>query len=947
MLLFRSIENYPAALVIGTPGWDPTTPSGRSSVMQVAKWFAVSLLAANAFGQSTKADQIDFFERKVRPIFVTHCQMCHNSKARTAGLDLSTGAGLKPERLARAITYEDTIKMPPTGKLKAEELQDLQTWIGFGAPWPGSEQASAVQPASAGGFTEEQKQFWAFQTIGHPTVPAPRDSLWAQNEIDHFILAKLEEKGLKPAPRADKLTLLRRATYDLMGLPPTRKEIDDFLADDSPTAFEKLVDRLLASPRYGERWGRHWLDVARYADSTGNDEDHRYPYAWRYRDYIIESFNNDVPYDQLVREQVAGDLLPSHDGAINRRGIVATGFLALGPKAIAQQDKKKMIYDVYDEQVDVVSKAFLGLTMACARCHNHKFDPILTKDYYSMVAMFASTRDFEDWQEHVSKLLFVPLVPKEQYAAYTSQQDKIRSLKLLMDDTAEQDANRYVHSLGARMADYMIAARSVYRDGAALEPTAAAGKLDAAVLAKWVGYLKEGSKAHLQLTAWDNAKPAELPTVAQNYQARFEAQMKDWDQVMAHWREKVQERLKAMDMPPPPKPEFEAAKDPFFYEVLFDRGPLQFSEKEREKILSAEVREKIASLKKELDARNGQAMPEPDMACAVEEGEKVDQKVFIRGDYNNPGDDAPKAFPTILNRPTDPPFRTASGRLELAEWIARPDNPLMARVMVNRIWQWHFGEGLVRTPDNFGKMGDRPSNPELLDYLAQRFIASGWSIKSMNRMIMLSSAYQMSSNADEKTLEADPENRLLAHFNRQRLDVEEIRDGLLAIGGTLDLTMGGTLQKGFGTDEENSAERLSLDPTRNKRRTVYLPLRRANLPTLLNLFDFGDATTVNGKRTLTNIAPQTLFLMNSEFVFENAQLVAQELVGMPTVSDSRRVEEAYLRILDRKPDNGEVESALKYVSEAARKLPGDSAALRGWQSLCNILMASNEFVYLD
>jgi hypothetical protein len=893
------------------------------------------------------AEQTDFFEKKIRPIFAQNCQMCHNGKAKMAGIDLSTGAGLPVDRLLRAVGYEDSIKMPPAGKLKPEEIRDLADWVKIGAPWPGAQQQQQVVawPGLGAQFTEEQKKFWAFQPVKKVSPPDTKDLEWIHTQIDRFILAKLEDKGLGPAPRADKLALLRRATFDLTGLPPTRAEIDAFLADSSPQAYEKVVDRLLASPRYGERWGRHWLDVARYADSTGNDEDHRYPYAWRYRDYVIDSFNQDLPYNQFVREQVAGDLLPSPDG-VNRRGIVATGFLALGAKAVAQQDKKKMIYDIYDEQVDVVSKAFLGLTMACARCHNHKFDPIYTKDYYSMVAMFANTRDFVDRESHVSRLLYVPLVPKEQYAKYQAQQDRIEAVKLDMEDAGNQDIERYIHGQSVHLAEYMLAARRVYQGGERLEGVAAAGHLHVSLLRNWVKYLKEGGKSHSQLGDWDRASEATQLAVAQSYQKRFTTNLADWEAAVAEWRTKIK-----TSTPAPPKPEFDAVKDPFFYEVLFDRGPFDLNsderKKEREKLIAPATQRKIAGLRKELAQLKAQAMPEPDMACAVEESkEPVDQKVFLRGDYNNPGEDAPKAFPTILAKPDQQSaIHTTSGRLELADWLTRPDNPLPARVIVNRIWQWHFGEGLVRTPDNFGKMGDRPSHPELLDYLAQKFIESGWSIKAMNRLIMLSSAYQTASDADEKTAEADPENRLLAHFNRQRLDVEEIRDGLLAIGGTLDLTMGGTLQKGFGTDGENSAGRLSLDPLKVTRRTVYLPLRRANLPTLLNLFDFGDATTVNGKRTQTNVAPQTLFMMNSEFGFEHARRVAAEALALKDTRDSRRLEEVYLRILNRRPEPDEVDSALTYINQFAKKYPGPP--VNAWQSFCHLLMASNEFVYLD
>jgi hypothetical protein len=415
---------------------------------------------------------------------------------------------------------------------------------------------------------------------------------------------------------------------------------------------------------------------------------------------------------------------------------------------------------------------------------------------------------------------------------------------------------------------------------------------------------------------------------------------------MSSYRAKSRKMLAEKNMPPPDRPEFDAASDPFFFDVYFGSGPFAIPEAQQDKIFSAEARQELVKLRKELADMKSAAPPEPDMACAVEEGDSVDQKVFIRGDYNSPGEDAPKGFPKILTvSVTQPEVTSGSGRERLAQWLVRPDHPLTARVMVNRIWQWHFGEGIVRTPDNFGKMGERPTHPELLDYLAGRFVEGGWSIKAMHRMIMLSSAYQMGSRIDDATVEADPENRLFSRFNRRRLDVEEIHDGMLAIDGSIDLTMGGTLQKGFGTDKENSADRLSLNPEKLRRRTVYLPLRRANLPTLLNLFDFGDATTVTGKRALTNVAPQALFMMNSDFVSDRALNLAQSLSKQEAES-GRRMERAYWTILDRQPSAAEVDSGLTYI-ESFRKKFERVSELDAWQSFCRILLASDDFIYVD
>ncbi len=918
---------------------------------------ALLALPLAAFGQTLA--QVEFFEKNVRPVFAASCHSCHNAKVKSAGLDLTSAEGFlqggqsgplvdkaKPgdSRLLKVVGYDDKLKMPPVGKLPAPQLAALRAWADMGAPWPGAPQAGVARPKASGRtLTEADRNFWAFRPVVKPAEPAVKSESLVRTPVDRFILSKVEEKEVEAAPPAEKLALLRRATYDLTGLPPTEAEIAAFLADDSPKAFEKVVDRLLGSPRYGERWGRHWLDVARYADSTGNDEDHRYPYAWRYRDYVIASFNEDKPYDQFVREQIAGDLLPASDhGALNRNGIVATGFLALGAKALAQQDKKKMLYDIYDEQVDVVSKSFLALSLACARCHDHKFDPLLTRDYYSLVSIFANTRNFKDSEAHVSKLLYTPLVSKERFEAYQRHQDQLNSKKMEIEDIAEDEVSRYNRELTPRLADYMLAAAEVLKGG-----TSQTTGLKAELVEKWVSLLKRQEYVPPHLEKWISAKPEQLPAIARDYQADYEKHLKEWTEKLAKWRENARRMLKEMNMPPPPKPRFEPEHGPFFHAVYFGRGPFAVPEKERDAVFSAEARQRIEAVNRQIEELKKRAPPEPDMACSVEEGEPVEQRVFIRGDYSSLGEPAPKTFPQILSRPGDPKVTGGSGRLELARWLTRADHPLTARVMVNRIWHWHFGEGIVRTPDNFGKMGERPTHPELLDYLAARFVEGGWSIKNMHRLIMLSGAYRSSTAASEATLKADPENRLFSRYPRRRLSVEELRDGLLAIDGTLDLTMGGTLQKGFGTDSENSNDRLSLNPEKIQRRMVYLPLRRANLPSLLNLFDFGDATTTNGKRVVTNVAPQALFAMNSEFVAERSKRLASQLLTGPQASDSARLERAYLRTVNRKPAAEEIDAGLSYISSFERRFGGESARAKAWSSFCRILLASNEFIYVD
>jgi hypothetical protein len=936
-------------------------------VATLASIWAFSLTASAH--REPQAEAAEFFEKKVRPILVTNCAKCHNPKAMVAGLDLTTAEGFahggesgavvdkaKPEesRLLKVIAYDGTMKMPPTGKLKDEDLSVLKSWVAMGAPWPGAEKpvAPAIpKNSSVRDFTEKEKAFWSFQPVRDVAPPKVNNAAWVQSPVDAFILAKLEEKGLKPAKPADRLTLLRRATFDLTGLPPTDAEIREFVADNSPDAFKKVVERLLASPRYGERWGRHWLDVARYADSTGNDEDHRYPHAWKYRDYVIESFNKDVPYNQFVREQVAGDLLPPPEGAsVNRRGIVATGFLALGAKAIAQQDKKKMLYDVYDEQLDVLSKGFLGLTLACARCHNHKFDPLLTRDYYAFIGMFASTRSFSNPDSHVSIPLEKPLVPKAEFdkykAARAEHQAKEKRARLEMETIVDEVKDPLIAKYAPRTAEFMLAAHRVY-SGGVLADVAKEKNLPEDILKRWVEILKPEDLTPQHLLEWRKANAAQLPEVAGAYQQRLLARLKEWQEKIAKWREEYTKALGENRKLLPDRPKFDAGDDRFFDGVIFaNNGPYQVSEKEKDRF-TASALQRISELQKEIDALKKSAPTEPEMACAIEDQESVAQKVFIRGDYNNEGDVAPKSFPAILAPYDTKPAFAGSGRLQLADWLVRPDHPLTPRVMVNRIWQGHFGEGIVRTPDNFGVMGERPTHLELLDFLAKRFVEDGWSIKSMHRMMVLSSAYQMSSVNMENSADADMDNRLLSRFNRRRLSVEEIRDGLLHIDGTIDFTVGGTMQAGRGTDGENNQGRLSMNPEKLKRRTVYLPLRRANLPSLLNLFDFGDATTMSGKRQLTNVATQALFWLNSEFLTECSAAFVSSLLAQSDMDDAARIETAYLKILNRRAEKSEVDDAVKYLNGFRRKFASDKAEEKGWQSLVRVLMASNGFVYLD
>jgi mono/diheme cytochrome c family protein len=620
-------------------------------------------------------------------------------------------------------------------------------------------------------FTPEQRGFWAFQPVRDSAVPAVKNTAWVRSPLDAFVLAKLEAKGLQPAPPADRVTLLRRVTFDLTGLPPTPEEIESFVKDQSPDAFAKVVDRLLASPHYGERWGRHWLDVVRYAETTANDANAVMRYAWRYRDYVVEAFNRDLPYDQFLVEQLAGDLLPAtSDRALTVRRIIATGFLMLGPKALAETDKEQARLDIVDEQIDVTSRAFLGLTVSCARCHDHKFDPIPTADYYALAGIFRGTEPFRD-------------------------------------DVA-----------------------------------------NASMWQEWP--LPVG--------------PGETPLVV----------------------------------------------------------------------------------------------------MAPREGKPTNLRIHQRGNLFTLGPVVPRRFPQILTpRDKQPAFGSQSGRLELARWISSKDNPLTARVMVNRLWQHHFGTGLVATSDNFGARGELPSHSELLDWLASRFVERGWSIKAMHRLLLLSSTYQMSSRPDERALQVDPGNRLLWRMPRRRLDAESLRDSLLAISGRLDRTLKGDeaseflYREGEVIDKKRDFFRpnqVKADHpfyTQSRRRSLYLPVVRNALPDVLALFDASDPNAVTAVRNDTTVASQALFLLNHPFVREQALAFSRRLLDAK-LSDAERLALGYRLALGREPRDNErgdaAEFLKKYQSQAIAKGRTEAQAqTAAWQSLCQTLLCRNEFLYVD
>ena len=792
----------------------------RRTRTRAAWWALTAVLGAGigvvgaeraALGEEKDAQQkidpkaAEFFETQVRPVLAENCYSCHGPQAQSGKLRLDGRAFLlrggesgpslvpgHPEKslLLDVVRHVGKIQMPPGGKLKPEQIEALDAWVKMGAPWPGAAVADEAKAAAATGeyrISDAQRKFWAFQPVRKPAPPAVKNAAWAKTPLDRFVLAKLEAKGLKPSPAADRRTLIRRATFDMHGLPPTPEEVEAFAADKSPDAWAKVVNRLLASPRYGERWGRHWLDIARYADTKGYVfvDDRNYPHAYNYRDWVVRAFNNDLPYDQFVMQQLAADRLPLGE---DRRPLAALGYLTVGRRFLNQQ------HDIIDDRIDVTMRGFQAMTVACARCHDHKFDPIPTKDYYSLYGVFASSHEPEPQ----------PISPRhisEPYGAHHKQ----------VQDTEREEAE-LVRSQVAALRER------------AKDPNAA---------------LPDGVRAALQ-SVRENERPGGDNLV--KIEATFE----------------------------PP------------------------------------VREKLGGLRQSLERLRKSYPPKPEMAMTMADNEKpVTPRVFRRGNPGNQGDEVPRRFLAILSKGDQrPAWDKGSGRLELARAIASRENPLTARVMVNRIWLHHFGAGLVRTPSDFGKQGERPTHSELLDYLAASFMDSGWSIKKVHRMILTSATYGQSSRYDARAFARDPENRLLWRTNRRRLELEALRDSLLWASGQMDTTMGGP----------------SVDlwkPPYTSRRTVYGFIERQNLPGVFRTFDFASPDVSVGQRFATTVPQQALFLLNSPFAAEQARRLAARPEVTEGKDEAARVRRLYRLLYNRGPDAEEMKLALGFLRTAS------------------------------
>ena len=935
---------------------------------------AATVLALAATAPAATPEETEFFEKDIRPILVEKCSLCHGEQLQTAGLKLTTAEGFykgadtgpvfvkdDPEnsRLLTAIRYEDKVKMPPTGKLSDEEIEALTAWIKLGAPWPGADvKTVTTDQASGPQWTKEQESHWAFQPIQTYEPPAVKKEDWAQAPIDHFILAKLEEKGLRAGKRADKRTLIRRATFDLTGLPPAPQEIDAFLADSSPDAFAKVVERLLASPRYGERWGRHWLDVARYTDEEIRLVRKDYWDAWRYRDWVIDAFNQDLRYDQFVKAQIAADLLSEEK---DPKLLPALGFISLGtwilqgdiPYAVSRADE-------LDDRLDVLTRGFLGLTVACARCHDHKYDPISQKDYYALAGIFAST----DYHQYF-------LVADDIVAKHKEHQQKIRDKKEEIEKLLTDVGSRLQARMAEQTSHYMMAARKLHND-LKLEPSKAAQEdnLDQESLERWVRYLDEDEREHSYLREWDalaakGGTDVEAQSVADEFQKAVFA-------VMAE-KKAVEEENGAGKRRSPPdssvartfKPDgkfyydrctFCAARrkaldreEFYFWGDLFRRattltgsikkpaGVFEYQDETLFRFLLPEQKAKYDLLQAELKDLEESSSAEPAYIMGMMDSPApANMRVNVRGNVYILGDEVPRGFPAVLGKTEGEPlaFSEDSGRLELAEAVVR--HPLTPRVMVNRIWAHHFGRGIVATPSNFGQTGDRPTHPELLDYLATRFVESNWSIKAMHREIMLSTTYQLSSEASEANDEIDADNRFFSRANNVRLDAEALRDSLLFVAGNLDMKAGGPPSP------------LSIE---NERRTVYRKVSRAKVDHLMALFDFPDPTLTSEQRSTTNVPLQGLFFLNSDLVLRQAQLLAERLRSQGGDDDAARLQYVYPLLYGREATEAEIRLGLEFLNGGQTEPGSETAASAGatsrWQRYAQVLLVSGEFYFID
>jgi hypothetical protein len=816
---------------------------------------SVTFPAASTAGPPAKAfsaADVAFYEKEVLPILRANCLKCHGEGEKVRGGLHLTGRHLvlkggdtgpavtlddpAKSRLLQAINWRDGLEMPPKGKLPAKEIAVLTRWVEAGLPWTPGETKTVVKHSTGGQVTPEARNYWAYKPVQRPAVPAVKDTTRVRNPVDAFLLAKLETTGLTLAPPAERVALVRRVYYDLIGLPPTPEQVDAFVNDPAPDAYEKLVNRLLASPHYGEKWGRHWLDVVRYAETNGYERDGAKPFAWRFRDYVIKSFNDDKPFDRFVKEQLAGDEMPG----FNPEAVIATGYYRLGLWDDEPADPLQARFDDFDDIVATTGQAFLAMTVNCARCHDHKIDPIPQADYYRLLSFVQDIRRFNYTLDPFTAVAVTDITPPESRAAYTEE----------------------LRRREARRVELRSAMRKIENEG----------------------------------------------------------------------------------VPKMPAEDQRAAEGPRRAEVL---------RKKLKNYLSPEAATEYDKLTADWQALEKEAMPARELALSVNhcEDDPGPTHVLIRGNPHVRGAEVHPAFPAVLGGetpklPRDCP--TSGRRTALACWIASEKNSLTARVFVNRLWQHHFGRGIVATPNDFGKFGNPPTHPELLDWLASEFVAGGWHVKRMHRLLMLSSAYQMSARASEAGLKLDPANNLFWHFNMRRLTAEEVRDSVLAVSGKLNLKAGGPsiyppIPKEVLAGQSVPGQGWHTSPPEEAaRRSVYVHVKRSLLVPVLAVHDQADTDNSCPVRFTTTVPTQALGMLNGAFVNEQAAAFAERLVREVPNDLAGQVRHAIRLTTGRLPSDDEVRRDVAYIRGLEAK--GVAEPLRRY---CLLALNTNEFVYLD
>jgi len=944
-----------------------------------------SALIFACLAAAASAADMTHFEQRIRPLLIANCIDCHGPDKQKGGLRLDSRAGwqtggdsgpaLVPGKIAesklwQAVSYADRdLRMPPKRKLKDSELADLKLWIQSGAPDPRDE------VASAGGKTKAARadaSFWSFQPPKATPPPAVKNAAWPANDIDRFILSKLEENKLAPAPDASAAVLQRRLAFDLTGLPPDGTD----LAAMTDRNYERRVDEFLASSAFAERFASHWLDITRFAESSGGGRSLPFKDAWRFRDYVIESIRDNVPVDRMITEHLAGDLLPAPDSAARRRQVTATGFLALGPTNYEEQDKGMLRMDIVDEQLDTLGRAFLGLTIGCARCHDHKFDPISARDYYALAGILRSTKTLKNYTDNVAHWIDTPL-PLDGAAETALQKheqqvnalkDQIAALKDDLRDAGSADLRARKNIALSDLPGIVVDDSAAQKVGMWKQSTSYAPYIGR-------GYLSDNNEGKGEKSVTFTPK---IPKTGR-YEVRvaFNAGPNRAESATVTILHADGEELKGVKMTADSLKglqfatlgtyRFEANGQGFV--LISNAGSqgyvtvdaVQFvpadetlvePEVKKESHTAIKLKHRLAELEKELKLLQKDQPDRPEAMSVADDSAPEDAKIHIRGSTRNLGASVPRGFIQAAlhgNAPGIP--AEASGRMQLAQWITSRENPLTARIMVNRVWHWLFGAGIVRTTDNFGSTGEPPSHPELLDYLAIKFIEDGWSLKHLVKQMVMSRTYRMSSTNEASAAQhaLDPDNRLLSHMNRKRLDAECLRDAMLAAAGTLDRAFGGPGVSEVKAVDANDQKIQNIEygyQFLDTRRSLYTAAFRNVRHPLFEVFDFADINQPIAQRTTSTVATQALFLMNSPKVIEQARSAAEVVLKSSPETD-KRIDTAFQNSLQRRPSEKEQAQVRDFVESSVSGNASADDVRDLWARFIQTLWSTPEFRFLD